>query len=352
MSQGLRKWLLIGGSVIIGLLVVVCLALFIFSRAGGGLSGAAAPELINARQPASQKVGFAGASDAAVYPTEAAGAGGAESGIAPLPVEQAPAQPAPTSQTQGNTEGQQIQRLIIRNGNITVSVSNTYDARNKILGLVSQMSGDGAFVVSVNESGGGGDVSPYINMVIRVPAANFSQTMDNIAGMAAKGTTPQRSETAQDVTDQYVDVKSRLASMEAARDRLQQIMSSAQNTNDLLQAEQLLTQREADIEALKGRMQYLEQSAALSEITISLQPYILSQPVDTSWNPGETFRHAIDQLLNDLRGFADFLITFLVAVLPWLVVVGAIGYGIYRFVRSRIRRNRANQGAAMTQEEA
>ena len=68
-------------------------------------------------------------------------------------------------------------------------------------------------------------------------------------------------------------------SLEAARQRLLEIMEEARNTEDLLQAEQQLTQREAEIESIKGRMQYLEQSARLSSIWIELQPHILSQPV-------------------------------------------------------------------------
>jgi hypothetical protein len=138
--------------------------------------------------------------------------------------------------------------------------------------------------------------------------------------------------------------------MEAARDRLKEIMSEAQNTNDLLLAEQQLTQREAEIEALKGRMQYLEQSAALSSINITLQPYVLSQPVDSSWRPAETVREAFDALLRSLRGFGDFLIIFVIAVAPWLLIAGLIIYGIYRFIRGRVLRSRARNAPAGSEE--
>ena len=54
------------------------------------------------------------------------------------------------------------------------------------------------------------------------------------------------------VTEDYVDAQARLASMEAARDRLRQIMAEAKTTEDLLRAEQQLTQREADIERARA----------------------------------------------------------------------------------------------------
>jgi hypothetical protein len=85
-------------------------------------------------------------------------------------------------------------------------------------------------------------------------------------------------------------------------------------------------------------MQYLSQSAALSSITISLQPYILSQPVDDAWRPAETVRRAWEALLSSLRGFGDFAIVLGIVVLPWLIAIGVVLYVVVRIVRSRMRR--------------
>jgi len=120
----------------------------------------------------------------------------------------------------------------------------------------------------------------------------------------------------------------------------------------VLQAEAQLTQREADIEALKGRLRYLEQSADLSRIDIALQPYILSQPVDTRWRPLETLRRAFDDLLNAMRDFADFLIRFVIVVLPFLLIFGAIIYGIVRFITGRVRAGQRKRAARKAQESA
>jgi hypothetical protein len=145
------------------------------------------------------------------------------------------------------------------------------------------------------------------------------------------------------VTDEYVDLAARVESLETARQRLLEIMEGALVTEELLQAEQQLTQREAEIESIRGRMQYLQQSAALSRIDITLQPYILSQPVDTSWRPAETVRRAFDALLGGLEGLADFLIYFVIAILPFLAFFVVIIYGIVRFVMRRIQVRRARK---------
>ena len=101
-------------------------------------------------------------------------------------------------------------------------------------------------------------------------------------------------------------------------------MQEARTTKDLLQAEEQLTEREAEIESLKGRAQYLAQSAQLASIWIELQPYILSQPVGDRWLPAETARQALETLVDSLRVLGDFMLFLAIAVLPWAVALGLV----------------------------
>lgn len=238
----------------------------------------------------------------------------------------APAQKVPESDT-----GQVAERLIIRTGNIAMEVEDTLATKATIEEMVAGMAAEGAYVVSSNEYGGEDDSLPHINMAIRVPAMQYGRAMDQLAGLAV--TVLRRNETADDVTEEYVDLSARLESLEAARQRLLGIMEEARSTKDLLEAEQQLTHREAEIESIKGRMQYLSQSAALALIHVELQPYLLSQPVGDTWRPLETVRRAFDALLNGLRGFADFLIFFVIALLPWLLLVLLALYIVWRIIR-------------------
>ena len=358
LSSNLRKWLIIGGGSVIGLLLV-CLITYVVMGPGALHSTALsngdfyAPQEAATEAPAlglaGEQASRAAAAQSAPMPDAAGGYGGGPADGSGFVTDNLAA--APTAVAALASDQQQAQqRLIVRNGTVNISVENTYASEKSIEAMIDQMSTDGAFVVSTNESPTGYGVSPYITMVIRVPAKNFDAIIDAIAKLAAKGTTPTLTKNADDVTSQYVDVSARLAALEAARDRLQQIMSEAQNTNDLLQAEQQLTQREAEIDALKGQKQFLEQSAALSSITVTLTPYVLSQPVDSSWRPLETVREAFDRLVGSLRGFGDFLIIFIISVVPWLLVAGLVVFAIVRFVQSRVRRARTRNAGAGSDE--
>jgi multidrug efflux pump subunit AcrB len=231
---------------------------------------------------------------------------------------------------------QPSERLIIRNGQLSLTVKDTRAAQKEIEKVVTELADKGAFLVSSSERTNYEGESPYIETVIRIPADRFDEVMNRIAGQAVK--VDNRSESAEDVTAEYVDLNTRLESLEAARQRLLEIMKQSATTEELLQAEQQLTQRETEIESIKGRMKFLSESAKLSSITINLYPYSPSQPLDNTWRPAETFRGAVETLVNSLRGFADFLIVFIIAILPWLLVIGAIWWGVARVVRKRRER--------------
>jgi hypothetical protein len=227
-------------------------------------------------------------------------------------------------------------RLIVRNGSLTVIAKDTRLARQAVMAMVAEFSAEGAFVVSSNEAYPYGDQMPVISMVLRVPVKRFDESMTRLVGLGIQVLGHQ--EDSQDVTQDYVDVSARIVALETSRARLLEIIKNAQNTDDLLRAEAELSRREADLEAAKGRQQYLEQTAALSSIALELQPVITSQPVTNNvWSPAATLHNAVSALLATLRGVVDFFIFFAVTILPWLVVIWLV-YRLVRLILSRFKK--------------
>ncbi|MDR3576711.1 MAG: DUF4349 domain-containing protein [Anaerolineaceae bacterium] len=281
----------------------------------------------------STPVGFYGNLIPAAAPTSAPA--DTEAPAAPAPVA-APAQSTslPFDNSKSSSQTASGERLIIHTGSLLLTVTNTRQSQTAIENLVAQMANDGAFVVSSNDSYDSASDQPIVDMDIRVPAARFSEVMNRIAGMAVR--IMNRSESAQDITSEYVDVSAREQELETARQRLIDIMQNAKTTEDLLNAERELTQRDADLAALKGQMQYFSQSAQLSSINVELRASVLNQPiVQQGWQPNEAVHQAVSTLINSLQGVGNFLILFVIAILPWLLVVSLITYGITRLVMWR-----------------
>ena len=73
-----------------------------------------------------------------------------------------------------------------------------------------------------------------------------------------------------DVTEQYVDLQSQLTNLEATRARIQEFLKDAKTVDEALRINQELANIEAQIEQIKGRMNYLNDRSAYSTITINL----------------------------------------------------------------------------------
>jgi hypothetical protein len=232
------------------------------------------------------------------------------------------------------------QRVIIRDGYISLAVKDTRASSIAVEQMVKEMETEGAFIVTSQETSATDDPMPEIRMTIRVPAERFDEVMDRLAALGVK--VLNRNETAEDVTEEYVDLQARLEAMETARERLKEIMSKAETVEELLSAEQQLTAREAEIESIQGRLEYLTQSAEMSKIEITLLPSVLNLPLGAQWQPGETVRKAYRGLVKSAQGAVDLLIYFGIVGLPWLIILGLIAFG----VRHMVRRYRARPSPA------
>jgi hypothetical protein len=106
-------------------------------------------------------------------------------------------------------------------------------------------------------------------LVLRVPAERYEQA---VAALEDLGTTVSRSRNAQDVTEEVVDVESRIESQEASIDRLQALLAEANDIRDILAIETELTSRLAELESLQSRLEQLSGLTELATITVSLYP--------------------------------------------------------------------------------
>jgi hypothetical protein len=155
------------------------------------------------------------------------------------------------------------ERLIIRTGNMALVVDDVARVLEDITGLASSFDG---YVVSSNSWKEGERLAG--NIAIRVPAARFDEAVQTIRGLAVEVTSESTS--GQDVTEEYVDLNSKLKNLEASEAQLLKLMEQAGKVEEILQVQRELTSTRGEIEQTKGRMQYLEKSAAMSLIQVSL----------------------------------------------------------------------------------
>jgi hypothetical protein len=139
-----------------------------------------------------------------------------------------------------------------------------------------------------------------------------------------------------DFTDEFVELSSRLGNLEATASRVRNFLDETKNVEEALAVNAELSRLEEQIEVIKGRMQFLEQSAAFSTIAVNLTPDELSRPIEVAgWRPEGVARDAVEALLGTLEGVANFLIWLLIYLLPLILLLGIPVWIAIRTVRRR-----------------
>jgi hypothetical protein len=230
-------------------------------------------------------------------------------------------------------QSQPQERLIIRNGNIDIVVEDTEMSLTQIGRLATRLGGWTVmselrqFCKNVKSG----------TITLRIPAEAYDEMVNEVKEMALEVT--YETSSSQDVTDEFVDLNSRLTNLEATAERVRAFLDEAETVEEALSVNQELSRLESDIEVIKGRMQFLSQSAAYSTLTISLTPDIIAQPIEVAgWRPEGTAKNAVEALVSTLQTLADVGIVVGLYFLPLALLFGVPGVILFRVVRNWWRR--------------
>ncbi|MET8411383.1 DUF4349 domain-containing protein [Streptomyces sp. NPDC005195] len=178
-------------------------------------------------------------------------------------------------------------------------------------------------------------------VVLRVPTDRYDQVLADLGGA---GKILERTAKAQDVTDQVVDVESRIKSQRASVARVRGLMDRAARLSDVVALEGELSSRESDLEALLARQSSLKDRTSLATITLSLSETPVRKAAEKAGEPGfvDALAGGWDAFVTTLRWIAMVL----GAVLPFAVCAAVLVVLWLRFGRSRLPRRQASAPAA------
>jgi len=185
------------------------------------------------------------------------------------------------------------------------------------------------------------------SVTIKVPVAAFDDLLTQLPADSDK--LVGRKVTAQDVTLEVVDTKSRLETKKEVRERYLELLRQAHNMKDILAVQNEINDIQQDMEAAAGRIAYLGHSAAYS--TINCHFYQLLTP-GTPDDGSPSFVHRIkDAIADGWDGFSSFLIGLL-HVWPFLIGVGFLFYWARKMMRSARALKAQTVPVRVPQEEA
>jgi hypothetical protein len=176
-------------------------------------------------------------------------------------------------------------------------------------------------------------------ITVRIPQENFQAFLHDAQGQAAE--VLQRNLTGTDVTEEYVDLDSRLKSKRVVEERLTSFMQSAQKTEDLLKISADLAAVQEEIETIQGRIKYLENQTSLSTVHIVLYenkvivPNLEDEDLNTWDKTKKQFMKSTNMLLAAISG----LFVFIVGNIPIIIILAVASVFIYLYIKKSRRRN-------------
>ncbi|MFF7234973.1 DUF4349 domain-containing protein [Streptomyces collinus] len=156
-----------------------------------------------------------------------------------------------------------VPSAVIRTASLTVEVKDVPEALDEARTTAEGAGGYVGQESTTRDSGG----RERTRVVLRVPTARYDEVLTALEG---SGRLVARTAKAVDVTDQVVDVDSRIRSQRASVARIRTLMDRADKLSDVVTLEGELSSRQADLEALLARQASLKDRTALATITLSL----------------------------------------------------------------------------------
>jgi hypothetical protein len=220
---------------------------------------------------------------------------------------------------------------IIRTAFLTVQVKDVPKALGEARTVVENAGG----IVGDETTDRDSEGRERSRVVLRVPTDQYEEVLADLEG---SGKLIDRKAKAEDVTEQVVDVESRIKSQRASVARIRELMDQATKLSDVVTLEGELSTRQADLEALLSRQASLKDRTSLATITLSLSETPV-QKADKDEDP-----EFLDALAGGWNAFVTmfrWLAVALGAVLPFLVGAALLVVLWVRIVRPRLPRRPA-----------
>lgn len=168
-------------------------------------------------------------------------------------------------------------------------------------------------------------------LTLKVPSANHQATVSELEGL---GEVTSRSRGTEDVTQEVVDVASRIESQRASIARIRALLAEATQLADVVSIESELAGREADLDALLSRQEQLAGLTAMATVTLHLFESSDPPPASEDEDDGG-FLAGLSGGWNAFVTVGGGFLTALGAVLPFAALAALIGVPAYLVVRRR-----------------
>lgn len=238
------------------------------------------------------------------------------------------------------------EQKIIYTGQLNLETTEFDDTTKALGGLVESLGG----YLQGSTVGSGGRGYRWADYTVRVPSEHFQRFLDQVGGLAH--VTWQNTEL-ENITETYYDTEGRLKTQQIKLERLQKLLSQAENMEDIITIESAISETEWSIENLSGTLRHYDALVDFATVNVNVQEvYKLSDTEEVPESFGDRLGSAFTR---GLSAFGDGLEDFAVSLAynwTWVLLWAVIILLAVLAVRKLRRRRRAKKEAAKAAKAA
>jgi Domain of unknown function (DUF4349) len=220
-----------------------------------------------------------------------------------------------SSDTSPNEPPSEKNTKIIKDGQVEIAVNDIVPAKSGIDAIVKKYQA----YYELDEFSAN-DYSSTFSLKIRAKADQFDALVNSILTMGNGAVIKHKNINARDVTMEYIDTESRMKSGKAYVERYKHLLAKAHSIKDILELENIIQQKQAEIESYEGRLKYMNDQIAYSTLSLTLTQ-------KHEYYAEETKMHFGQKLVNAVKQGFDVLLSIvlsLVTIWPIILIISIV----------------------------
>lgn len=233
------------------------------------------------------------------------------------------------TESDGGPTTPEMERSVVSSGTISLEGEDVRATRREVQRVVDAQGGE--ITDETSESDAEGDPA-YVRLVVRVPSAEFGETMSALEQVGVLRTSDRGSE---DVTTEVIDTGVRVRAQEASLRRVELLLADARDLKDIIWIESQLTSRQAELDSLRSQQSWLADQTSLSTITVDISRHQVLEDAPEDDEKPAGFLAGLDGGTKALGAVVMILTTVVGALLPFAAVGLLLGLPVWLVVRRR-----------------
>ncbi len=209
-------------------------------------------------------------------------------------------------------------RKLIKHGKVEMIPTSVDESQKEIFDLVDQY---GGYISSQLHNNNHGYNS--VNLEVKIPTLQFDDFFAEI--LTIDGDIQHQNINVNDVTEEFIDVQSRIQTKKEVENRYRELLKRAKNIEEVLKVERELASLRSDIESFEGRLNFLKNKTNYSTLTVELNEKVDFVPSRNG------FGEKVVQAFGNGWAFVQFLTLGIISIWPVLFFIPLVYIIIRRF---------------------